>query len=665
MSKQKIFKKENIMPVAVLVSICLIVALLLAGINMITAPEIERQKQAAIDAAFKDVLPDGENFKEITLSEDYPDKIKSAYKADGGYVFELDVKGKEAMTVMVGVDSEGKIAGVKVISESETPGYKDKVLPYVTGENGKYNGMDSSTLEAELVSGATLTSNGVYDAVKTALDGYTVAVGGEVEEEPEEALPKTDAEIIALAEALLGAEKGTLENVTPAETEFVKRIYRDANKKNFAVYTVVMSQYGTVETESLIHIDKLGAIKGIDKLTWKTSDAMYGYVPPTQEEADAFYERLNGATSETLGSVDLVTNATNTSTNLVNAIIEAFSEVDKLVRADMPTSEEEVVDLAETLLGAEKGTLTDVTPADADKIKRIYRDFGRGNYAVYLVVMSQYGTVETETLVHIGSDGSIKGIKKMIWKTSDAGWGYEPPAESEADAFYDRLVGANADTIDSVDVVTNATNTSGSLVAALKEAMTAVKTLVWKDTPTPEADIIAAAGELLGVSGEALIDVTPSDTQLVKRVYRDGVKGYAVYTVVINERYGRVETEALIHIGFDGKIKGIEKMTWKTSDAGWGYEPPAESEADAFFGRLVGADAESIESVDMVTNATSTSTGLVNAVKEAFETVDGFDYEPQRSSAPRIIGIVLLSLALVAFAAYLALPKIINRRKNG
>ncbi len=515
---KNILKKENIMPVAVLVAICIIVALLLAGINMITAPEIERQKQEAIDAAFKDVLPDGSYFDEYTVTEAYPKEIASAYKADGGYVFQLDVKGKEAMTLMVGVNDEGKISGVKVITESETPGYKDKVLPLVTGENGKYNGMDSSTLKAELVSGATLTSNGIYNAVKAALDGYTVATGGEIEdeEEPEETLPKTDEEIEALAEALLGAEAGSLTDVTPKETDKVKRIYRSLDKKSYAVYTVVMSLYGTVETESLIHIGSDGKIKEINKLTWKTSDAMYGYVPPTQEEADAFYNRLVGADSTTVDSVELVTNATNTSTSLVNAVKEAITAVETLVKEDMPTPEDEVIALAEALLGAEAGSLTDVTPKETDKIKRIYCSSDKKSYAVYTVVLSQYGTVETESLIHISSDGKIKGINKLTWKTSDAIYGYVPPTQEEADAFYNRLVGADSTTVDSVELVTNATNTSTSLVNAVKEAFEAVKILDAENKPkTPK--IIGIT--VLSLAAVAFIGylAAPKAIEIIKR----------------------------------------------------------------------------------------------------------------------------------------------------
>ncbi len=546
----KILKKENIKPIAVLVIISLIVALLLGVVNHFTAPAIERRKQEAVDAAFKDVLPNGSEFEPITLTADYPKEIKAAHKAKGGYVFQLDTNGYKAMTLMVGVDDDGKIVGVKVITDSESADQKSWAFPVLTGENSRYNGKTTDTLEKEIVTGATATSTGIYNAVKAALDGYTVANGGELEGEQ---LPRTDAEITALAETLLGAQAGTLTNVTPEEgLTNVKRIYRSADKKDYAVYTLVMSQYGTPETETLVYIGSDGKIKDIEKMLWKTSDAMYGYVPPTQEQADAFYATLVGKDASHL------------------AVLK---------------------DLAERIIAKEEGA------------------------------------------------------------------------------------------VNNGELVTNATNTTNGLLAALIEAMEQVKELVWKDTPTEESIIIANAAELLGTKADRLTDVTPDNTEFVKRVYRDDKLGYAVYTVVINERYGRVETETLLHIGFDGKIEAVKKMTWKTSDAGWGYEPPTQEQADAFYASLVGKKAAQLEELKelaekcladeaehngaLVTQGTSTTSGLLTALIEAMNVVNGFDYQPANAVLYRVLAISTMALAIVGFAAYLAVPRIIRRRREG
>ena len=103
---------------------------------------------------------------------------------------------------------------------------------------------------------------------------------------------------------------------------------------------------------------------------------------------------------------------------------------------------------------------------------------GNGYIAHVLVMSTNYvGVVESEALVHIGEDGKIINIKKLAFKTSDAIYGYVPPTEDAINAFYDRLPGNGMGSIDGVDLVTNATNTSGNVIASIKEALGAVNSL--------------------------------------------------------------------------------------------------------------------------------------------------------------------------------------------
>ena len=175
-------KKNIFMPAIVLCSICVVVALLLSGINMITSPIIEAQKNAAANEALLVVLPDGKNFEEIEITSDYPEIITAGYRADGGFVFEMVVTGKSAgLDIMCGIDSDGKIVGTKVIANEETPSYAEKVFPNVEGVDGKYKGMSLDGFEPYLVSGATLTSKAYGDAIKAALQAATIAGGGSVD----------------------------------------------------------------------------------------------------------------------------------------------------------------------------------------------------------------------------------------------------------------------------------------------------------------------------------------------------------------------------------------------------------------------------------------------------------------------------------------------------
>ncbi len=174
--------KKKIMPALVLGTICLVVGLLLALVNMVTAPIIENAQNAAANEALLVVLPDGKNFEKITLDESYPPIVQEGYRADGGFVFRMSVTGKSSgMVIMCGINSEGKIVGTKVIANQETASYAEKVFPNVEGLNGKYKDMELSSFDPYLVSGATLTSKAYGDAVQAALQSFAIANGGSVD----------------------------------------------------------------------------------------------------------------------------------------------------------------------------------------------------------------------------------------------------------------------------------------------------------------------------------------------------------------------------------------------------------------------------------------------------------------------------------------------------
>ena len=174
--------KKHIMPTVVLGSICLIVALMLSLINSITAPIIENAQNEAANEALLVVLPDGKKFEEITLDATYPAVITKGYKADGGFVFQANVTGKSSgLIVLIGIDSEGKIVGTKVIADQETDTYDVNVFPAVEGTDGAYKGMDLDNFAPHLVTGATLTSKAYGEAVKAALQSFVLASGGSVD----------------------------------------------------------------------------------------------------------------------------------------------------------------------------------------------------------------------------------------------------------------------------------------------------------------------------------------------------------------------------------------------------------------------------------------------------------------------------------------------------
>lgn len=162
----------------VLLSICLVVAVLMASINALTAPKIEEANQEAEKEALRSVLSTATKFEKI--EGEYPETVTSLYTDLGGsgYVAILEAKGYDSsnpMKIAVGFDAEGKILAVKVISATgETSGIGTKV----TGEDflSQFEGKDGTLDGVDTISGATISSTAFREAVRDA----SVAVAKEV-----------------------------------------------------------------------------------------------------------------------------------------------------------------------------------------------------------------------------------------------------------------------------------------------------------------------------------------------------------------------------------------------------------------------------------------------------------------------------------------------------
>ncbi|MBC8591210.1 FMN-binding protein [Lachnospiraceae bacterium NSJ-29] len=85
-----------------------------------------------------------------------------AYK-DGTY--EGEAKGMEPLKVSVEV-KDGKIANVEVTEQNETEGFAEPALEQIPKAI-----VDKNSTEVDAVSGATVTSNAIKEAVNNALEG--------------------------------------------------------------------------------------------------------------------------------------------------------------------------------------------------------------------------------------------------------------------------------------------------------------------------------------------------------------------------------------------------------------------------------------------------------------------------------------------------------------
>ena len=170
----------------VLFLICAIVAAVLGVVNEVTKDRIAAIQAEKTRAAYNTVLRsdfyqdvDMNPYTEVANGQKI--KIDSIAEAGNGsgYVVQTTFSGAQGnITMVVGVDREGKCTGISIIKHSETSGLGANAASSAeVGVNfrGQFKGQDESIALAkaggsiDALSGATITSRSVTNAVKAAI----------------------------------------------------------------------------------------------------------------------------------------------------------------------------------------------------------------------------------------------------------------------------------------------------------------------------------------------------------------------------------------------------------------------------------------------------------------------------------------------------------------
>ena len=162
-----------------LLLICAVTAGLLAGVNSITAPIIDELNAAKTQEAISAVLPGGFD-TEIADYADASGIVSKVYQGANGYAVEVGPGGFDnTITMMVGIDNEGKVLGISVVNHTETAGLgavADADPPKGIAFREQFMGAsgsvsvtkDGGTMDA--ITGATITSRAICVGVNAALD---------------------------------------------------------------------------------------------------------------------------------------------------------------------------------------------------------------------------------------------------------------------------------------------------------------------------------------------------------------------------------------------------------------------------------------------------------------------------------------------------------------
>lgn len=185
--------KDILVPAIMLFVIAAICTALLAGTNLLTKDKIAeiavQTEMKAKSAVFENATSFSDE-KTITVNEKdyvYYDALDESGKVIG-YVFSVTVKSYGGdLSSMVGISAEtDKITGVEITAISDTPGLgmkvdsKDFLSQYIDrGGNIGVNKNEKTDTEIQAISGATISSKAVTDAVNQAFDAYeTIKAGG-------------------------------------------------------------------------------------------------------------------------------------------------------------------------------------------------------------------------------------------------------------------------------------------------------------------------------------------------------------------------------------------------------------------------------------------------------------------------------------------------------
>ena len=182
-------KNEFVQLGGILCAITLVVALALGAVNAVTAGPIAEQNAQKIKDSLENVMPGAES-EQIDVPEGTTVTtetknatsvtILSAYKmtkdgADAGYCVEVGPTGfGGAVDTMVGIDSDGKVTGISVISaSSETPGLgarstEPEFQAQFAGQVGTEVAVAKDGGSIDALPGATITSRAVSEGVVAA-----------------------------------------------------------------------------------------------------------------------------------------------------------------------------------------------------------------------------------------------------------------------------------------------------------------------------------------------------------------------------------------------------------------------------------------------------------------------------------------------------------------
>jgi len=173
-------KRTYVMPLVVLTVICLVASVALALMNNVTSSVITDASNRRAKQAMSEKIPDATGFDPIDLElyETMPSTIKEIYKTtnDIGYIFIAAAGGFNGdITVICGIDPNGRIISTSTLSHTETVGIgtiieQESFLSTFTGLDNALEGIDT-------VTGATISTRAYIRIINDIQAAFVIISG--------------------------------------------------------------------------------------------------------------------------------------------------------------------------------------------------------------------------------------------------------------------------------------------------------------------------------------------------------------------------------------------------------------------------------------------------------------------------------------------------------
>ena len=341
--------KDIIKPSLVLLIVCAVVTGTLAYVNGVTKPIIEENQRIAKQEAMSEVLINAKNFSdpisyEELKKEGFPvsNTIRNIYEAvDCGYVVEAAVKGYGGeVNMMIGIDLDKNVKGIKITSHNETPGLGAKVAndEFLEQHYGPVpergfvvvKGVSKSDPEIEAVSGATISTMAVTQGVSDAAKLIS-AIIDDVREE------QKDPKEVALPGAVEFFEPVAAEKLLAEGYNVTERIVNLYESKDNGYVVEVSSEGYNGPVIMMVGFDTAKNITGIKIIEHNETSGLGSQIEDPQflEQfkgsipAENMFKVVTRSTNER-NEIEAVSHATTSSLAVTRGVTDAIALINSL-----------------------------------------------------------------------------------------------------------------------------------------------------------------------------------------------------------------------------------------------------------------------------------------------------------------------------------------------